>query len=56
MSDEQGPAVISKHPNGCFLFQQSARAAGFEPVTFRVTGGRSNQTELRPRRLLEYLC
>lgn len=28
-----------------------ARAAGFEPVAFPVTGGRSNQAELRPHNI-----
>lgn len=36
-----------KHPTRrCFIL---ARAAGLEPVTFPVTGGRSNQAELRPQ-------
>lgn len=32
---------------GC-LFILVARVMGLEPTTFRVTGGRSNQTELQP--------
>lgn len=41
------PAISSRDPAPFFY----ARRTGFEPATSRVTGGRSNQTELPPHKL-----